>query len=105
MVKKNISYHELMRVVYCIQEDIHCRVVLPLKSWRPIGRPRKERIHSSGEVKHTWCCGRCGDYEHNRKTCERSILLHPRDEYSCANIVESNINIQEFSLQPIHQSL
>ena len=46
-----------------------------------------------------------GDYGHNRKTCKRSILLHPRDEYSCANIVESNINIQEFSLQPIHQSL
>ena len=91
--------------MYCIPEDIHYRVVLPLKSQRLVGRPRKERICSSGEVKHTRCCGRFGDYGHDKKTCKRPISLHPRDEYSCVNIVERNINIQEFSLQPIHQSL
>ncbi|KAL6350436.1 hypothetical protein AAG906_004387 [Vitis piasezkii] len=90
---------------WVIPEDIHCRVVLPPKSRRPAGRPRKERIRSGGETKHTRCCGRCGDYGHNRKTCKRPIPLHPRDEHSCVNIVESNINIQELSLQPVHQSL
>ena len=56
--------------MYCIPEDIHCRVVLPLKSQRLVGRPRKERICSSGEVKHTRCCGRFGDYGHDKKTCK-----------------------------------
>ena len=75
--------------------------MLPPKIWRPTGRPRNERIHLGGEVKCTRCCGRCGDYGHNRKICKRPIPLHPRDEHSCVNIVESNINIQEFSLQPV----
>ena len=79
--------------------------MLPLKNWRPTGRLRNERIHSSEEVKHTQCCGRCGDYRHNWKTYKWPIPLHSRDKHSCANIIESNISIQEFSLQPIHQSL
>ena len=90
---------------WVILEDIRCRVVLPPNSRRPTGRPRKERICSSGETKSTRCCGRCGDYGHNRKTCKWPIPLHLRDEHSYVNIVESNINIQDFSLQPIHQSL
>ena len=83
---------------WVILEDICCRVVLPPKSQRLVGRPRKERICLGGEVKRARCCGRCGDYGHNRKICKRPIPLHPRDEHSCVNIVESNINIQEFSL-------
>ena len=55
---------------WVILEDIRCRVVLPPNSRRPTGRPRKERICSSGETKSTRCCGRCGDYGHNRKTCK-----------------------------------
>ena len=55
---------------WVILEDIRCRVVLPPNSRRPTGRPRKERIRSSGETKSTRCCGRCGDYGHNRKTCK-----------------------------------
>ena len=78
---------------WVILEDICCRVVLPPKSRQPTGRLRNERIRSSGEAKRTRCCGRCGDYGHNRKTCKRPIPLHPRDEHSCVNIVESNINI------------
>ena len=78
---------------WTILEDIHCRVVLPPKSRRPTGRPRNERIRLGGETKRTRCCGRCGDYRHNRKICKRPIPLHPRDEHSCVNIVESNINI------------
>ena len=57
-------------VVYCISKDIRCRVMLPPKIWQPIGRPRKEIIHSSGEVKYTQCCGRYGDYEHNKKNMQ-----------------------------------
>ena len=91
-----------MRIVYRILKDIRCRVVLPPKSQQPIGRPRNERICSSREVKCARCCSRCGDYGHNRKTCKQSIPLHPKDEHSCVNIVESNINVQEFSLQLVH---
>ena len=54
----------------------------------------KERICLGGEVKRARCCGRCGDYGNNRKTCKRPIPLHPRDEHSCVNIVENKINIQ-----------
>ena len=87
---------------WTILEDIHCRVVLPPKSRWPIGKPRKKKIHSGERVKCTRCYGRCGDYGHNRKTCKRSIPLYPRYEHSCVSIIESNINIQEFSLQPVH---
>ena len=90
---------------WVILEDIRCRVVLPPRNRRPTRRSKNERIHSGGEVKRTQCCGRCGDYGHNGKTCKRPIPLHPRGEHSCVNIVENNINIQEFSLQPVHQSL
>ena len=90
---------------WVIPKYICYKVVLPPKSQQLVGRPRKERICLGGEVKRARCCGRCGDYGHNRKTCKRPIPLHPRDEHSCVNIVESNINIQDFSLQPIHQSL
>ena len=78
---------------WIISKDIHYRVVLPQKNRQPTGKPRNERICSGGEVTRTRCCGRCGDYGHNRKTCKRPIPLHPRDEHSCVNIVESNINI------------
>ena len=67
--------------------------MLPPKSRQPIGRPRNERICSSREVKRARCCGRYNDYKYNRKTCKRPIPLHPRDEHSCVNIVESNISI------------
>ena len=36
---------------WVIPEDICCRVVLPPKIRWPARKPRKERIHSSGEVK------------------------------------------------------
>ena len=72
---------------WIIPEDIHCRVVLPQKSRPLVGRPRNETIRSDKEVKHIWCCGKCGDYGHNRKTCKRPISLRPRDEHCCVNIV------------------
>ena len=55
---------------WVIPENIRCRVVLAPKSRRPTRRPRNERNCSSGEAKRTRCCGRCGDYGHNRKTCK-----------------------------------
>ena len=51
--------------MYHTPEDIRYRVMLPPKSWKPAGKPRNERIRSSGEVKSTQCCGRYGDDEHN----------------------------------------
>ena len=86
-------------------KDIHCRVVLPPKNRRPTRTQKNEKIRSGREVKRTRCCGRCGDYVYNRKTCKQPIPLHLRDEPSCVNIVKNNINIQEFSLQPVHRSL
>ena len=61
--------------------------MLPQKSRRLAGRPRNETIRSDKEVKHIRCCGRCGDYGHNRKRCKRPISLCPRDEHYCVNIV------------------
>ena len=87
-----------------ILKDIYYTVVLSPKSWQLVGRPRKKRIRLCGEVKHIRCYDRYGDYEHNRKTCKRPISLHPKNEHSCVNIIESNINIQEFSLQPVYHS-
>ena len=90
---------------WVILKYIRCRVVLPPKSQRPVGRLRKKRICSGGEAKRKRCCSKCGDCGHNRKTCKQPIPLHPKDDHGCVNIVENNINIQEFSLQLVHRSL
>ncbi|KAL6347643.1 hypothetical protein AAG906_026171 [Vitis piasezkii] len=55
---------------WMIPGDISSRVVLPPKTRRPTGRPRKERIPSGGEGKRRQRCGQCGDYGHNRKLCK-----------------------------------
>ncbi|KAL6336650.1 hypothetical protein AAG906_035964 [Vitis piasezkii] len=62
----NISY-------WVVPNHISDKVVLPPKTRRPTGRPRKVRIPSSGEGKRTSRCSRCGQYGHNRKTCKRPI--------------------------------
>ncbi|RVW45505.1 hypothetical protein CK203_091441 [Vitis vinifera] len=58
---------------WVVPNHIHDKVVLPPKTRRPTGRPRKVRISSGGEGKHTSRCSRCGQYGHNRKTCKRPI--------------------------------
>ncbi|KAL6339216.1 hypothetical protein AAG906_024367 [Vitis piasezkii] len=58
---------------WVVPNHIRDKVVLPPKTRRPTGRPRKVRISSSGEGKHTSRCSRCGQYGHNRKTCKRPI--------------------------------
>ncbi|RVW82952.1 hypothetical protein CK203_038338 [Vitis vinifera] len=55
---------------WVVPNHIHDKVVLPPKTRRPIGRPRKVRISSGGEGKHTSRCSQCGQYGHNRKTCK-----------------------------------
>ncbi|KAL4575445.1 hypothetical protein LXL04_022289 [Taraxacum kok-saghyz] len=37
---------------------------------RPVGRPKKKRIKSSGESKRRHKCPRCGEYGHREKTCK-----------------------------------
>ncbi|RVW93927.1 hypothetical protein CK203_028168 [Vitis vinifera] len=58
---------------WVVPNHIRDKVVLPPKTRRPTGRPRKVRIPSGGEGKHTSRCSRCGQYGHNRKTCKRPI--------------------------------
>ena len=53
-----------------ILKDIYYTIVLSSKSWQLVGRPRKKRIRLCGKIKHIRCCGRYGDYKHNRKMCE-----------------------------------
>ena len=58
---------------WVILDYIHNKVVLPPKTRRPTGRPKKIRILSGEKGKHTSCCSQCGQYEHNQKTCKRPI--------------------------------
>ena len=58
---------------WVVPNHIRDKVVLPPKTRRPTGRPRKVRIPSGGEGKRTSRCSRCGQYGHNRKTCKRPI--------------------------------
>ena len=55
---------------WVVLNNIRSRVLLPLKTRRPAGRLRKERILSGGEGKCTRRCGRFGDYGHNWKSCK-----------------------------------
>ena len=80
---------------WMIFDDISSRVVLPPKTRRLIGRPRKERIPLGGEGKRRQQCGRCGDYGHNRKSCKRPIPLH----YQNDNSGHIEIGMQDCSLQ------
>ena len=58
---------------WLIPNHIRNKVVLPPKTRRPIGRPRKVRIPFGGEGKHTSHCSRCAQYKHNKKTCKQPI--------------------------------
>ena len=44
-------------------------LVLPPKSRKPPGRPRKKRVKSHGEPPVKLNCNRCGKPGHNRRTC------------------------------------
>ncbi|RVW41969.1 hypothetical protein CK203_091907 [Vitis vinifera] len=58
---------------WVVPNHIRDKVVLPPKTRRPTGIPKKVRIPSGGEGKRTSRCSRCGQYGHNRKTCKRPI--------------------------------
>ncbi|XP_062100818.1 protein FAR1-RELATED SEQUENCE 5-like [Humulus lupulus] len=49
-------------------------IVLPPKSRKPPGRPRRKRIRSRGEPKVQIKCGRCAQQGHNRKTCRNEPI-------------------------------
>ena len=80
---------------WMIPDDIGSRVVLPSKTRRPTGRPRKERIPSGGEGKRRRRCGWCGDYGHNQKSCKWPLPLH----YQNDNSGHIEIGMQDYSLQ------
>ena len=75
-------YHPGHQRDWVIPDEIRNRVVLPPKTSRSVGRPRKEGISSGGESKRKRRCGRCGDYGCNRKSCKRPILLHYQNDNS-----------------------
>lgn len=50
-------------------------MVLPLLSKRPSGRPKNNRIASTGEFKRVMKCNRCGSIgRHNKRTCKKPLL-------------------------------
>ena len=53
---------------WVVPNHIRDKVVLPHKTRRPTGRPRKVRIPSGGKDKCTSHCSRYGQYGHNQKT-------------------------------------
>lgn len=55
---------------WIIFDHTHNKVVLPPKTRRPIGKPRKVRIPSSREGKHTLCYSWCGQYGHTKKNMQ-----------------------------------
>lgn len=63
---------------WIIPDEVKNIKVLPPKTKRSIGRPRKTRILSVGEEVHHNKCGRCGQPGHNRQTCQNPISLNSR---------------------------
>ncbi|XP_062100230.1 uncharacterized protein LOC133806113 [Humulus lupulus] len=55
------------------------KIVLPPKSRKPPGRPRRKRIRSRGEPKVQIKCGRCAHPRHNRKTCRNEPIPKQRN--------------------------
>ena len=80
---------------WMIPDDVSSRVVLPPKTRRLVGRPRKERIPLGGESKRRRRSARCGDYGHNRKSCKRPLSQH----YQNGNSGHTEIGMQDCSLQ------
>ena len=52
-------------------------VILPPKTRRALGRPKKKRIRGAIEggdcATRVFCCSRCGESGHSRRTCTRPI--------------------------------
>ncbi|XP_062075843.1 uncharacterized protein LOC133779968 [Humulus lupulus] len=56
------------------------KIVLPPKSRKPPGCPRRKRIRSRGEPKVQIKCGRCAQPGHNRKTCRNEPIPKQRNQ-------------------------
>ncbi|KAL7194073.1 hypothetical protein ACSBR2_025671 [Camellia fascicularis] len=55
--------------------SIENAMILPPLSKRPAGRPKKNRIASTGEFKRVIKCSRCESIgHHNKRTCKEPLL-------------------------------
>jgi hypothetical protein len=61
-----------------VSEEARSVVITPPATRRPVGRRRKRRVLSKGEVMVTVKCGRCNGRGHNRQTCTNPIDHNPR---------------------------
>ena len=51
-------------------------IVLPPTTRRPVGRPKKRRIRSNGELPlRSFKCSHCGGIGHSRRTCREAIWM------------------------------
>ncbi|XP_062089137.1 uncharacterized protein LOC133795697 [Humulus lupulus] len=62
------------------------KIVLPPKTRKPPGRPRRKRIRSRGEPKVQIKCGRCVQPGHNRKTCKNEPIPNSETQQSQINL-------------------
>ena len=109
-VKKNISYHELMRVMYRILQLDPIELCITFQKTSVIELCYHQKVGNQEENQEMRDFVQVEKLRaHNvvvdmvimniiKKTCKRLIPLHPINEHTCVNIVESNISIQEFSL-------
>lgn len=75
--KFKASYSESIHPIPTVEKPVATPtdyLIAPPVVKRPLGRPKRKRIPSRGEVVQRIRCGRCGKMgNHNRKTCKEPI--------------------------------
>ncbi|XP_022888669.1 uncharacterized protein LOC111404142 [Olea europaea var. sylvestris] len=53
-----------------VPDEVRARIILAPNPKRKSGQPKEKRIPSKGEKTQSAKCGRCGNYGHNRRSCQ-----------------------------------